>query len=295
MNKGASRDRCMAANNTCVFTHNLFTEKATEFLTNQSAQANPFFLYLTYTIPHAGGWYKDQETGAPVPSDGPYVDKNWPNVEKDHAAAITSFEDRDIGNILKLLDRLNLSDNTVVFFSSDNGAHNEGGHNYLFFNSSGPLRGFKRSLYEGGIRTPMIVRWPNRIASGVKSNFVWSFWDFLPTAAEFAGIDSKNLPPNLDGVSVVPTLLGTQQPAKPYLYWEFCTNNKWGHAVRMGKWKAVSFAVDEPFELYDLSNDIGETNNVAGTNPHIIVQMNDIAKKEHTNDPNWPIVNCVSS
>jgi len=294
-NKGASRTRCMKSSNTCNYTHSLFTDRALTYLKERATKSNPFFLFLSYTIPHAGGYKDTEESGMPVPSDGDYANKPWPDVEKDHASAITNYQDADIGNILQLLDDLGLSEDTIVFFSSDNGAHNEGGHNYLFFNSSGPLRGFKRSLYDGGIRTPMMVRWPNHIPAGSTSHFVWSFWDFLPTVAEFAQVPDDLLPKNLDGVSVVSTLLGKQQPPKPYLYWEFCTNNKWGNAIRLGQWKAISFAVNQPYELYDLENDVGEKYNLANQLPHIVQQLAHVAKQAHKDDPNWPIKNCVSS
>jgi arylsulfatase A len=112
----------------------------------------------------------------------------------------------------------------------DNGAHNEGGHNYLFFDSSGPLRGFKRSLYEGGIRSPIMVRWPGTVPAQI-STYTWAFWDFLPTIADLVDVP---VPGYTDGISILPTLLGQTQPPKDYLYWEFCTNNMWGNAVRQG-------------------------------------------------------------
>eukprot|EP01120_Amphizonella_sp_Union-15-10_P006125 TRINITY_DN1921_c0_g1_i1.p1 TRINITY_DN1921_c0_g1~~TRINITY_DN1921_c0_g1_i1.p1 ORF type:complete len:469 (-),score=55.74 TRINITY_DN1921_c0_g1_i1:57-1463(-) len=292
-NKNASRERCMSEPASCRYTQDLFTSAATKWLKSQTKE-KPWYLFLTYTNPHAGGWEGTLESGAPVPTDGAYVDKPWPVVERDHASAVT-LEDRDIGSILNTLKVLGFENDTIVFFASDNGAHNEGGHSHLFFNSSGPLRGFKRSLYEGGIRSPSMVRWPGKVKPGSVSHYSWAFWDFLPTAAELAGVPKSNLPLNLDGISIVPTLLGQEQSPKDYLYWEFCTNNKWGHAVRVQNWKAVSFAVDEPFELYDLSTDIHENVNLAEKYPDIVKRLETIAKSAHSDDPYFPIINCVSS
>jgi len=293
-NTNASRDLCMSSPSSCSYTMDLFTNKALEYLKNQTKSDKPFFLFLAHTVPHAGGWKGYEESGAPVPSDGQYVDKPWPNVEKDHAAMITR-QDSDIGKVLNLIKSEGLDSNTIVFFASDNGAHNEGNHNYKFFDSSGPLRGFKRSLYEGGIRSPIIVRWPGNIPPNTVSNYNWAFWDLLPTFAELASVPSDKLPKNLDGISIVPTLLGKNQPPKPFLYWEFCTHNAWGHAVRMGKWKGVSFSLSEPMELYDLDVDEGESNNLASQYPEIVKQLETQASKAHQDDVNWPKVNCHSS
>jgi len=243
-------------------------------------------LYLAWTIPHAGGWEGTEESGAPAPSWNPYTSKSWPDVEKGHAAEITSYLDRDVGRILSTIKSLGIDNNTIVFFVSDNGAHNEGNHNYMFFNSSGPLRGFKRSLYEGGIRSPSLVRWPGNITPGT-SDYAWAFWDLLPTLSEIAQVPSSQLPTN-DGTSIVPTLLGKTQNPKDYLYWEFCTNNKWGYAIRKDNWKAVTLSLASPLKLFDLSQDIHEDNNIAGTHPQILAELQQIASKAHANDPNWP-------
>jgi len=188
-----------------------------------------------------------------------------------------------------------LEDNTLLIFTSDNGPHNEGGHSYKYFDSAGPLRGFKRSLYEGGIREPMIMKWPNNKAMkpGTTTSVPIAFWDFLPT---FASIANAKIPPNveLDGINVQPAMEGQSLPTRP-LYWEFCTNNKWGHAVRYGNWKAVSFSLMEKFELYNITEDIGESNNVAATNAEVVAQLQAMAQKMHRDDPNWPKVHCVSS
>src|SRR5262249_4032965 len=148
------------------------------------------------------------------------------------------------------LKQLKLDENTIIFFSSDNGAHKEGGVNPNFFHSSGPLRGTKRDLYEGGIRVPLLVRWPGVIKPGV-SDLPCAFWDFLPTAAELL---STNAPAKLDGISILPTLLGQSQTNRhAFLYWEFHERG-FQQAARMGNWKAVRLKPGEPFELYDLKS-----------------------------------------
>eukprot|EP01102_Stenamoeba_stenopodia_P009204 TRINITY_DN2708_c0_g1_i1.p1 TRINITY_DN2708_c0_g1~~TRINITY_DN2708_c0_g1_i1.p1 ORF type:complete len:503 (-),score=84.70 TRINITY_DN2708_c0_g1_i1:97-1569(-) len=298
-NNRPNRTFCMAQPDQCTYTHDLFTNKTFEWLMNQSNSETPFFLYLAYTIPHAGGWDSNYtETGEPVPSDlgvVNYTNPTWPTVELDHASMITNYLDRDIGRVLALLDELGMGNDTIVFFASDNGAMNEGGHNYTFFDSSGPLRGFKRSLYEGGIRSPSLVRWRGNIAANSTSDYYWAFWDFLPTAADIAGVSLPELPYALDGVSVLPTLLGQEQPSIPYLYWEFCTKNQWGHAVRAGQWKAVSFAVNETFQLYNILEDLGETNDLSSLYPDVVQNLTIIAKEAHTNSDLFPIENCVSS
>jgi len=293
-NANASRELCMSENNPCNYSHTLFTNKTLTWLDNEAVRSQPFFAYVAYTTPHAGGWQGYNEDGAPVPSEGSYSNKSWPDVEKGHAAMITHSLDADVGAILDKLDVLGLTNNTLVIFASDNGAHNEGGHNYKFFNSSGPLRGFKRSLYEGGIRVPIIARWPGMIQPRTTSDFAFAFWDFLPTFLDLAGL---SLDVETDGVSILPTLLGKPQKEKSFLYWEFCTKKKWGHAVRVDKWKGVSLGSEEPLELYDLEEDVGETNNLADQHPQIVAKLELIAKDAHVDNPYFPVgdLKCKSS
>ena len=242
-----------------------------------------------------------------MPSDGRFANEtSWPDAEKDHAAVIEVFQDSDVGALIGALESLGLRNNTLVAFASDNGASNEGNHNYEFFGSSGPLRGFKRCLTEGGIRTPLGISWPGVVPAGVVTNYTAAFWDFMPTFLDIAGVPQSQWPVT-DGISLWPLLQGqpAKQPAHPPLYWEFCTSAHppgvtrtgvgWGHAVRMGNWKAVSFFEDQPLELYDLSVDIGETTNVADQHPDIIAQMQAIATASHEDNPLFPIKNCVAS
>jgi arylsulfatase A-like enzyme len=262
------------------YSHDLFTMTATNFL--RVSKTVPFFLYVAYTIPHAQNELKDK--GMVVPSDAPYSRENWPQAEKNKAAMITRM-DRDVGLILDRLKTLKIDTNTVVFFSSDNGPHKEGGADPGFFKSSGPLRGIKRDLYEGGIRVPMIVRWPGRIQAGAVSDQVWTFWDFLPTAAEIAGAKP---PDGIDGISFLPTLLGRKQTNQhEFLYWEFHEKGS-KQAVRTGDWKAVR-AVDQPLELYNLKTDLGETNNVAAHHPEVVARIEEYLKTARTESERWPL------
>src|SRR5262249_9713812 len=154
-----------------------------------------------------------------------------------------------------------------------------------FFQSSGPLRGIKRDLYDGGIRVPMVVRWPGRVKAGSESDFVWAFWDFLPTAAELAGVSA---PAGIDGLSVVPTLTGQgSQKAHDALYWEFHEQGS-KQAVRTGDWKAVRLRPGAPIELYDVKSDPGESKNVASELPDVVARVEAYLKTARTESPRWP-------
>jgi arylsulfatase A-like enzyme len=266
------------------YSTDLFTREALTFLEQRSDK--PFFLYLAYTLPHANNERGSVEgNGMEVPTDAPYSDKPWPQPQKNHAAMITRL-DADVGKVMKRLKDLGLDDNTIVFFSSDNGPHKEGGADPQFFHSSGPLRGFKRDLTEGGIRVPTIVRWPGHVKAGAVSDQVWAFWDFLPTAAELAG---AKLPSGLDGLSIVPTLLAKgEQKHHDYLYWEFHERG-FQQAVRMGDWKGVRLKRGEPLELYDLKTDVGEMRNVAKEHPEVVAKIESYLKKARTVSDQFPV------
>jgi arylsulfatase A-like enzyme len=194
--------------------------------------------------------------------------------------------DTQIGQLLNELDQLGMADNTVVFFTSDNGPHKEGGVDPVFFKSGGPLRGIKRDLYEGGIRVPLIVRWPGHIKPGTASAEQFAFWDFLPTAAALA--DTK-VPEPIDGISMLPTLLGQPQTNHhDFLYWEFHERG-FQQAMRMGDWKAVRLKLGAPLELYNLKTDIGETNNVAARNPEVVAKIEAYLKTARMESEQWPV------
>ena len=273
-----------------LYTHDLFTKAALNFVSiNKPEQFNhyrPFFLYLAYTIPHANNEEaKRSGNGMQVPDDAPYSSEAWPQTEKNKAAMITRL-DRDIGSLIAKLQELRIDENTVIFFTSDNGPHQEGGVDPKFFQSGGPLRGIKRDLYEGGIRVPMIVYWPAKIKTGRVSQQVWSFWDFLPTAAEIALVKP---PEKIDGISMLPTLLGRAQTNQhELLYWEFHERG-FQQAARMGRWKAVRPQADQPLELYDLQTDEAEKHNVASEHPDVLAKLETYFKTARTESPQWQI------
>jgi arylsulfatase A-like enzyme len=273
-----------------VYVSDLFTTAALNFIrVNKPEPLNryrPFFLYLAYTLPHANNEEgRRTGNGMEVPSDAPYSGESWPQVEKNKAAMITRL-DNYVGQLLDKLKELKIEDDTIVFFTSDNGPHKEGGVDPKFFQSSGPLRGIKRDLYEGGIRVPMIVRWLGKIKAGTTNDEPWAFWDFLPTAAELAG---TNITEHIDGLSLLPTLLGKPQTNHhEFLYWEFHERG-FQQAVRMGEWKAVRPQVGEPLELYNLSTDLGEKHNVAAENPAVVARIEAYLKSARTDSEHWPI------
>lgn len=242
----------------------------------------PFFLYLAYTIPHGN---------LIVPSLGIYKDKDWLLQYKEWAAMITRM-DTEIGKLLDLLKSLHLDNNTIIFFSGDNG--NPTGHDreYIkknekvltisqFFHAQSPTRGQKGDSYDGAFHVPALVRWPHHIAPGQVSDFKWAFWDFLPTAADIAGIKP---PSDIDGVSILPTLLkkGKQQ-IHEYFYWEFERNQ----AVRYGKWFAHRVNGGK-VELYDLSTDPQQSADLSARYPDIVHHIKAIIDKEHTPSDVWP-------
>ena len=198
---------------------------------------------------------------------GIYKEKDWPEPEKGFAAMVTLM-DHDTGLILDLLKELEIAENTLVVFTSDNGPHQEGGHKVEFFDSNGKLRGFKRSLHDGGIRVPMIAWWPGTVKPGV-SDHPSAFWDWLPTACELAGVPA---PEGIDGISFAPTLLGktAEQEKHEYLFW------RWSRfrAIRIGKWKGL--ATDKKLALYDLETDLGEETDVAAQHPEMTAKMTKI-------------------
>ncbi|QOY88703.1 arylsulfatase [Paludibaculum fermentans] len=263
----------------------LFTKHAVSFLERQSA-TQPFFLHVCYTQPHANNEMgRDTGNGMQVPSDAPYTDRNWPQVEKNFAAMISRM-DSDVGQLMSTLKRKGMDQNTLVLFASDNGPHKEGGHAPSFFESSGPLRGIKRDLTEGGIRVPCVARWPGGIKGGQVSEFPWAFWDILPTFAELAGVEA---PKGLDGTSIVPTLTGRTQKPHEYFYWEFHELG-FHQAVRMGNWKGIRKGPELPIELYDLATDLSEHHDLSAANPAVLAKIKQIMASARTDSPDFPIL-----
>ncbi|MDP8245469.1 MAG: arylsulfatase [Candidatus Hinthialibacter antarcticus] len=276
-----------------TYSHDLFADDSLRFI--RENKDNPFFLYLPFTIPHA-------EMHAPKDAMEPFADQfdetpfkgqgNYRAQQKPKAAfaAMVKRLDSDVGRILDLLNELKIADNTLVVFTSDNGPHQEGGHDPEFFDSNGPLRGIKRDLYEGGIRVPTLAYWPGTIQPGSVSDHPSAFWDFLPTCAELADVEA---PDGIDGVSFAPTLLGdpAQQKTHEFLYWEFHVSGGKGikQAARMGKWKAVRNRPDQPLELYDLETDLDESANIAQQHPGIIQKFEAYLKTARTESDIFPL------
>jgi arylsulfatase A-like enzyme len=257
------------------YSHDLFTARALKFLDGR--RETPYFLHVCYTIPHANNELgRETGNGMQVPSDAPYTNRSWPQVEKNFAAMMSRM-DADVGRIMEQLKRTGQDENTLVLFSSDNGPHREGGHDPDFFDSNGPLRGIKRDLYEGGIRVPLIARWPARIRAGRVCDDPVAFWDFLPTAAEIAGVSS---PSGLDGMSFLPALEGKPLPPRDYLYWEFHERG-FHQAVRTGKWKGVR-SEGKPLEIYDLQADAGETKNLAASQREVASRIERVMREART-------------
>jgi len=266
------------------YSHDLICAEALEFI--ERHQQEPFFLYLPLTIPHANNeGTRATGDGQEVPSYGRYADCPWTDPDKGQAAMITRM-DRDVGRLLDKLDQLEIDERTVVMFSSDNGHHDEGGHNTDLFDPNGPLRGMKRDLYEGGIRVPMIVRWPGTTPGGVVSDHVGYFGDVMATAAELAGVP---VPDHVDSISFLPTLSGqtTRQPQHSYLYWEFYERGG-KQAVRHGNWKAVRMPMFHgKTQLYDLAQDLGEARDVAGSHPELVRKLEAMMDEAHSSNANW--------
>jgi arylsulfatase A-like enzyme len=252
------------------YASDLFAREALYFIDRHRYE--PFFLYFTPTVPHAK---------FEAPDLGPYAGQSWPEAAKNYAAMVTRM-DSYVGSILAKLKETGLEENTVVFFASDNGGMFNGP-----FGTMGPLRERKGSIYEGGTRIPMIVRWPGKVKAGSVSDYPWAFWDVLPTLADLAG--ARNIPRNVDGISVAPTLLGKPQDPERPLYWEsYGGRGNFQQAVRMGRWKGVRHGLEEPLELYDLSSDVGETKNVAASQTGVVRSMEAFLRDCRTESPEYP-------
>lgn len=262
-----------------AYSHDLIAEDALRWVREQASK--PFFLYFTPTLPHSK---------LNPPNLDPYADTGWEESDKAYAAMVTRL-DKDVGRLLDLLAELKIDQNTLVLFTSDNGTHTAG-RKAAFLQSNGSLRGVKRDLYEGGIRVPLIARWPGTIAAGKVSEQITANWDYLPTFTELAG---RPAPASIDGLSIMPTLKGQpdQQKQHEYLYWEF--DEQGGkQAVRQGRYKAVRLNVSKnaeaPIELFDLEKDASESSNIAGEHPDIVKSIRTIMDKAHTPSKMFPLL-----
>ena len=278
-----------------VYAPELIHQRALQFI--EKNKDKPFFLFYPNIIPHAelllpeenlaeyrGKFQPEVAFKGAEPGDKNFREGGYGTQPESHAAfaAMVALLDKQVGEILGKLKDLGLEKNTLVIFSSDNGPHREGGADPDYFDSNGPLKGYKRDLYEGGIRVPMIAFWEGKIVAGSTSEHISAFWDFLPTVAEVAGVKT---PENIDGISYLPELLGKEQKQHDHLYWEF---HELGgrQAVLKGDWKLVRYNVFEPenttTELYDLKTDIGEQNNVAENHPEVVKELLELMKTART-------------
>ncbi|MFR9620539.1 MAG: arylsulfatase [Rikenellaceae bacterium] len=261
------------------YSHDLVEDKAMAFITEN--KDNPFFIYLTFTLPHAELLLPDEYMTKfldKLGPESPFVNNGgtYSSQEQPHAAFAAMVErlDVSVGRINDLLKELGIDENTLVIFASDNGAHEEGGADPKYFNSTGIYRGVKRDFYEGGIRVPMIAYWPGVVPAGVQNNEMSTFWDFMPTVAELIKVKT---PACSDGISILPTLMGKKQKqTHDHLYWEF--HEQGGkQCVRKGDWKLIRFQVKNPnktyYEMYNLANDPSEKNNVVNQNPELKAEL----------------------
>ncbi|MBI5692482.1 MAG: arylsulfatase [Verrucomicrobia bacterium] len=272
------------------YSNDLMTEEALAFL--ERSRSGPFFLYLAYTIPHSLLEVPDDSLAEylgkfpepPAPKPGEKGGKNATAAPRATFAAMVTRLDREVGRVMAKLRELSLDERTIVFFCSDNGAPGRA-NLYDFFGSHGVFRGHKGSLYEGGVRTPMIVRWPGRVPAGRRSDFPWGGWDFLPTAAALASIPA---PPNLDGISVVPALLGQPAASERTFYWEHHANTI-SQAVRVGSLKAVRTSPDASIEVYDLRADPAESRDLAAAQPAFVARATELFRSARTESEHWPM------
>jgi len=269
-----------------VYSIDLIAQEAMNFV--KANRDRVFFLYVPFTIPHVAlqvpedslAEYKDQWPDPAYDGKRGYV--AHPHPRACYAAMVTRM-DMYVGQITALLKELGLEEDTLVVFSSDNGPTTAGGSDPAFFKSAGPLHGLKGSVWEGGIRVPFIARWPGRIEAGSESDQVAAFWDFLPTCAELLDVQP---PAGIDGISILPTLLGRpQQKQHEYLYWEL--NGQ--QAVRMGDWKALRLKPGQKVQLFNLKTDLGEKTDVADQHPDLVARIEEIFVKGRTESDVFPL------
>lgn len=243
----------------------------------------PFFLFMSYRAPHAHEPY--------IHNKELYADKGWTEIERSHAAKITLL-DKQIGRLLQKLEEMGELENTLLLFTSDNGPHGELGHDYNFFNSNGDLKGYKRDVYEGGIRVPLIAYWKGKIIPSSTTNLIAGFQDLMPTMADLAEIE---IPKQSNGISLLPVLKGKKQLTHPSLNWEIqIDSNKkmqdggFRQSARIGDWKGVRYGVNSEIELYNLKTDISESKNVAKEHSRVVKKMKVIFEKERTETSGFP-------
>ena len=284
-------------NSTGAYAPDLIQENVLNFIENN--KDTTFFLFYAAVQPHAEmvapEAYMERSRGKFLPEKsfegvddgekfrlGPYGSQ--PESHAAFVAMVTHLDDM-VGEVIGKVRDLGLEKNTLIIFSSDNGPHMEGGADPDYFGSNGPLRGYKRDLYEGGIRVPMLALWPGQIKPGTVSDHISAFWDVLPTFAEITGVTP---PGGIDGISFLPALTGRddRQRQHDYLYWEF--HERGGRmALRKENWKLVQYDVNHspmpPAELYNLADDLSETNNLAQSHPEKVEELSGLMAGARTN------------
>ncbi len=274
----------------------IVTEKALRFIDGHKDK--PFFLYVAYCLPHSPMEFHDQ-----TPPTA-YLWQTWPKEEQAFASMIQAL-DSYVGLIAAGVERAGLSERTLIIFTSDNGAHYEGGHDYRFFKSNGPFNGYKRDLIEGGVHTPMIARWTGTIPAGSRSEHLSAFWDVMPTVCELAGAP---VPAQTDGISFAPTLTGKgEQGQHEYLYWEFSEHPSMGEGNRppvtfwprqsvvFDDWKVIRYVNEDRVEVYDLSHDVCEGNDLSAVRPEIARKGLAMMDKAHVPSKVFPLLKSESS
>lgn len=278
------------------YAHDVYMEDALRFI--RANRDGPFFCYLPVIIPHAA-MQAPEEYHRRFRARYPEFDATFGSYSGDarrtrvqnpiagFAAMMTKLDD-DVGRLLALLDELQIGDDTLVMLTSDNGPHREGGHDPEFWNSNGPFTGTKRSLHDGGIRVPMLARWPGHVAAGATSDLISAHWDVLPTLCELAGADA---PADVDGLSMAPTLLGRSgQQLHAYLYWEFYEAGG-QRALRFGRYKAIRRDLardpDAPIALYDITADPAERQDVSAQHPDEVARARRYFDAAHTPSARW--------
>lgn len=273
------------------YSHDEFTREALTFI--QEHQDQPFFLYVPYTLVHVDldvphdsmePWIGSIEETQPYgkPGGQHYIHQKYPHAA---FAGMVSRLDRDVGRIVDLVDQLGMAENTLIMFSSDNGPTAAGGADPDFFDGNGVFRGIKFQFYEGGIRAPMIARWPGKIEAGSETDHVSAQWDLLPTVADLTG---GTAPGNVDGISFLPTLYGKPEDQKQHshLYWENSGKGGW-QAIRRGDWKAHRIKTRKGkdkavFELYNLVDDVAEEKDVAADHPELSAEFKQLFETART-------------
>ncbi|WP_281990630.1 arylsulfatase [Aquimarina aggregata] len=292
--------------NTVTYAPDVIQDETLKFL--EQNKDTPFFVYVPLVLPHAEiispndsiyNLYKGKFKETPFTVDNKYTSDYGPDIVKKeytsqddplatYATMVTRM-DYYIGQIVAKVEELGISENTIIMFASDNGPYIEGGGNPSFFNSTAGLKGVKRDLYEGGIRSPFIVAWPGKIKENSITDHISAFWDMMPTLSELAGVET---PIQTDGISMVPTFIGEgKQKQHDYLYWEYSIR-KGRKALRKGDWKAVWYKINKKgsstFELFNLAKDVNEQNDLSALFPERVKEMKQLMKEASTPSQLFP-------